>query len=241
MIPNYCNNNEKMCEPKTGHIQGEYLGQTMEFSGDFRISIDYPLFLLSNKNVGMERQKVCHAFSWLRRNRILFLLGFKRKLFSLVNRILFVNIVREKRVLCKMITLRGVYNKFPDFFVWALLLIVQTWNTIPLRSNLLQLQCTSCTVPKTSGRSHGSPLVWACQWPSPQPLSSPQLASKLSEVTGSKVWTIGRLGNCLDVHLGQIVCDKDGVVDWCIVLVEMPLSRFEEFRPLPKESLTELP
>ena len=26
--------------------------------------------------------------------------------------------------------------------------------------------------------------------------------------------------NCLDAHLGQIVCDKDGVVDWCIVLVE---------------------
>ena len=27
--------------------------------------------------------------------------------------------------------------------------------------------------------------------------------------------------NCLDAHLGQIVCDKDGVVDWCIVLVEI--------------------
>ena len=25
----------------------------------------------------------------------------------------------------------------------------------------------------------------------------------------------------IDVHLGQIVCDKDGVVDWCIVLVAM--------------------
>ena len=32
---------------------------------------------------------------------------------------------------------------------------------------------------------------------------------------------------CLDAHLGQIVCDKDGVVNWCIVKVEMPLSRFE--------------
>ena len=30
-------------------------------------------------------------------------------------------------------------------------------------------------------------------------------------------------------HLGQIVCEKDGVVDWCIVLVEMPLTRFEEY------------
>ena len=35
-----------------------------------------------------------------------------------------------------------------------------------------------------------------------------------SNVTGSKVWTIGRLMNCLQAHLGQIVSDKDGVVDW---------------------------
>ena len=61
------------------------------------------------------------------------------------------------------------------------------------------------------------------------------------EVTESKVWTIGRLRNCLDAHLGQIVCDKDGVVDWCIVLGEMPLTRFEEYRPLPTESFPELP
>ena len=46
--------------------------------------------------------------------------------------------------------------------------------------------------------------------------------------------------NCVDAHLGQIVCDKDGVVDWCIVLVEMPQSRFEECWPLPTESLPEL-
>ena len=64
---------------------------------------------------------------------------------------------------------------FQTFFVWALLLIVHTWNSISLRSNLLQLQCT-CTVPTTSGRLHGSPLMWACQWPSSQPLSSPQLS-----------------------------------------------------------------
>ena len=24
-------------------------------------------------------------------------------------------------------------------------------------------------------------------------------------------------------------CDKDGVVNWCIILVEMPLTRFEEY------------
>ena len=65
---------------------------------------------------------------------------------------------------------------FQAFFVWALLLIVHTCNSSPLRSNLLQLQCTCCTVPTTSGRPHGSPLVWVCQWPSPQPLSSPQLS-----------------------------------------------------------------
>ena len=51
-------------------------------------------------------------------------------------------------------------------------LIVYTWNSSPLRSNLLRLQCTCSTVPTNSGRPHGSPLVWACQWPSSQPLSS---------------------------------------------------------------------
>ena len=65
---------------------------------------------------------------------------------------------------------------FQTFFVWALLLIVHTWNSSPLRSNLLRLQYTCCTVPTTSGRPHGSPLVWACQWPSSKPLSSPQLS-----------------------------------------------------------------
>ena len=69
-------------------------------------------------------------------------------------------------------------------------------------------------------------------------------ASELREqpkVTGSKIWTIGRVRNCLDAHLGQIVCDKDGVVDWCIVLVEMPLTQIEECWLLPTESLAEPP
>ena len=39
---------------------------------------------------------------------------------------------------------------------------------------------------------------------------------ELAKVTGSKVRIIGRVANCLDAHLGQIVCDKHGVVDWCI-------------------------
>ena len=60
--------------------------------------------------------------------------------------------------------------------MWVLLLRVHTWNYSPLRSNLLRLQCTCFTVPTTSGRPHGSPLVWACQSPSLQPLSSPQLS-----------------------------------------------------------------
>ena len=59
------------------------------------------------------------------------------------------------------------------FFVWALLLIVHTWNSSLLR---LQCTCTVITTSGTSGRPHGSPLVWACQWPSSQPLSYPQLS-----------------------------------------------------------------
>ena len=61
-------------------------------------------------------------------------------------------------------------------FVWALLLIVHTWNSSPLPSNLLRLQCTCSIVPTTSRRPHGSPLVWVCQWPSSQPISSTQLS-----------------------------------------------------------------
>ena len=35
---------------------------------------------------------------------------------------------------------------------------------------------------------------------------------ELLKVRKSKVWTIGRVSNCLDAHLCQIVCDKDGLV-----------------------------
>ena len=48
---------------------------------------------------------------------------------------------------------------------------------------------------------------------------------------------MGRLRNCLDAYLGQIGCVKNGVVDWCIVLLEMPLTRFEECWPLPARNL----
>ena len=65
---------------------------------------------------------------------------------------------------------------FQDFLVWAFLLIVRTQNSTPLWSNLLQLQRTCCTVTTIYGRSHGSLFVLAFQWPSSQPLSSPQLS-----------------------------------------------------------------
>ena len=71
---------------------------------------------------------------------------------------------------------KDYWISFQTFFVQALLFIVHAWNSSPLRSNLLRLQCTCYTVHKTSGRPFGSPLVWACQWPSSQPLSSPQLS-----------------------------------------------------------------
>ena len=53
---------------------------------------------------------------------------------------------------------------------------MHTWNSSPLRTNVLRLQCTCCTVPTTSERPHGSTLVWVCHWPSSQHLSSPQLS-----------------------------------------------------------------
>ena len=143
-----------------------------------------------------------------------------------------------------ILNIRGSLNKFLDFFVWARLLSVHTWNSCPLRNNLLRLQCTCYTVPPPSGRLRGSPLVWACQWPSPQPFSPPQLSHNDS------LWAKGitkrhreprRVRNCLDAHIGQIVCDKDGVVNCYIVLVEIPLSRFEECWLLSTESLPELP
>ena len=65
------------------------------------------------------------------------------------------------------------------------MLIVHAWNSSPLRSNLLRLQCTCCTVPKSSGRPNESPLLWACQWPSPQTLSPPQLSHNDS------LWALG--------------------------------------------------
>ena len=46
-----------------------------------------------------------------------------------------------------------------------------------------------------------------------------------------------------DPHLCQVVChhdDHDGLVGGCVILVEVPLARFEEFWPLAAKSLPEL-
>ena len=60
-------------------------------------------------------------------------------------------------------------------------------------------------------------------------------------VSSTSIFILGSSTSILADHLGQIVCDKDGVVDWCIVLVEIPLTRFEEFWPLPTEPLPKFP
>ena len=74
------------------------------------------------------------------------------------------------------IYIRWSLNKFPDFFRMGTFIDSIHMKLKSLRSNLLRMQCTCCTVPTTSERPHGSPLVWACQWPSSRPLSSPQLS-----------------------------------------------------------------
>ena len=147
------------------------------------------------------------------------------KLYIILNwhKILSCNIILKWNILLRCYAVHTI--SFLTFFVWALLLIVRTWNSSPLRSNLPRLQCTCCTVPTTtSGRLHGILLcdrvnnlghtfyhLLNCLITTAYELRESQ------KVTGSKVWTIGR-----------VTKDKDGVEDWCIVLLEMPLTRFEE-------------
>ena len=69
----------------------------------------------------------------------------------------------------------------------------------------LRLQCTCCTVPTTSGTPHGSPLVWACQWPSPLPLSS-----QLSQ--NDNLWAYGITKS----HREQVLFNREGEkLSWC--------------------------
>ena len=84
-------------------------------------------------------------------------------------------------------------------------MIVHTWNSSPLRSNL-RLQCFCCTVPTTSGRPHASPLVWGCQWPSSQPLSSPQFSHNDS------LWAEGITKSHRDQGLDYREAEE---VPWC--------------------------
>ena len=96
-------------------------------------------------------------------------------LMPVVNVILFMSVLLffihlASRIRPLPIYVRVSLNKFPDFFVWVLLLIIHTWNSSPLRSNLLRLQSTCYTVSTTSGRLNGSPFFG--QWP----FSSPQLS-----------------------------------------------------------------
>ena len=146
------------------------------------------------------------------------------------------------------IHIRSAYDEFPDFFRMATLIDSTLMKLYALRSNLLQLQCTCSTFQqllegpmevllceRVNGLRHRLFHLFKCLRTT---------ASELGEqpkVTGSKVWTIGWVRNCFDTHLGQIVCDKDGNVNLCIVLVVMPLTRFEERWPLPAESFPQLP
>ena len=138
------------------------------------------------------------------------------------------------------IYIRGSVNKFPDFFRLGTSIDSTDETLVPFE--LISSGCNALVVP----------FQQLLEWPM-EVLSCEHVndlrhslfhllnclittASELREypkVTGSKVWTIGKVRNYLDSHLGQIVCDKDGVVNWCIVLLEMPLIRFEECLPLP--------
>ena len=65
-------------------------------------------------------------------------------------------------------------NKFPDFFRMGTYMIVHTWNSSALRSNPPPAAIHLLYHSNSFWKAHGSPLVWANQWPSSQPLSSPQ-------------------------------------------------------------------
>ena len=140
-------------------------------------------------------------------------------------------------------------NKFPDFFLYGHFYWEYTHETL-VAFEVISSGCNALVLPFQQ-LLEGPMEIVLCERVNDFHHSLFHLlnclimtASGLKEkpkVTGTKVRTIRRLRNCIDAHLAQIVCDQDGVVDWCIVLAEMPLTRFEECCPLPKESLDELP
>ena len=99
---------------------------------------------------------------------------------------------------------------FQTFFLWALLLIVHTWNSSPLRSNLLRLQCTCSTIPTTSGRPHGGPL------------SSPQFSHNDSLWANSlwQEWSCELVhcpaGNATD-PIWRVLASSQGISSWTLL------------------------
>ena len=102
--------------------------------------------------------------------------------------------------------IQGLLNKFRYFFRMGTFIDSTHWNSSPLRSDLLRLQRACCTVPTTSERPHGNPLLWACKWPSSRLLSSPQLSHNDS------LWAYGITKS----HREQSLDYRDGEeLSWC--------------------------
>ena len=127
-----------------------------------------------------------------------------------------------------MFEVRGVDDKFPDFFRMGTFI-----ESTHMKLEVISSGCNELVVPFKQFLV--DPMeVLLCERVHDLRHSLFQIINSLittafelrekPKVTGSKVWTIGRLRNYLDAHLGQMVCDKDGVVDWSIVQVEMPLT-----------------
>ena len=75
-----------------------------------------------------------------------------------------VSFILEKKQNTKLKTSFKIYEvhtiSFQTFFVWALLLIVHTWNTCPFRNNFFRLLCTCCTILTSSERPHEIYQLW---------------------------------------------------------------------------------
>ena len=132
------------------------------------------------------------------------------------------------------IYIRGSLNKFPDFSyghfycsytqkTLVLFEVISSALVVPFQQLLEVLLCE-----RVNDLRHSLFHLLSCL------ITTVSELREYPKVTGSKVWTLGRLRHCLDTHLGPIVCDKDGDVDWCKVLVEKLLSRFEACWPLPR-------
>ena len=131
----------------------------------------------------------------------------------------------------------GSLNKFPDVFRMATF-IDSTHIKLYSPSEVISSGCNALVVPfqqllkgpmeallceRVNDLRHSLFHILKCLI-----TTAPELW-EYPKVTGRKVCTMGRLRNCLHALLGQIVCNKNGVVEWSIVLVEMPLTRFEEW------------